>query len=136
MNAMLGGFELSGVIQYLHILRVRIGSIASPSSIFFFGEENPWIHNARYSATLNDNALCGTPEHPSAAGAWEANPSLLVPFDPLKYLDCLATFHKTSLEKRDEGESNVVFVDGHVDMVNWKDTHRLSRWPQMPPLNR
>lgn len=137
MNALLGGFELSGTVQYQHILRVRISQIKSPSSIFFFGEENPWVNSSRYTATLNDNALCGTPEHPSSIGAWNTNPSLLVPTGPLKYQDCLASFHKTSLEKRDEGQCNIVFIDGHVDLADWKDTYRLSLWTrQMPKLIR
>ena len=133
MNALLGGFELDGAIQYKHILRVRVGEIRSPSTIFFFGEENPWINNERYGATLNDNALCGTPEHPTQPGAWDKNPSYMVPTGRLTYLDCLATFHKTVLEKKDDGVSNVVFVDGHVDMANWQDTYRLSRWTHQIP---
>jgi len=137
MNALLGGFELAGAIQYKHLLRVRRSEIKSPSSIFFFGEENPWVNTSRYGATLNDNALCGTPEHPSGSGAWNKDPSVLVPVGSLKYLDCLASFHKTTLEKKEEGQSNVVFVDGHVNMANWKDTYRLSRWTrQMPVLDR
>lgn len=135
MNALLGGFELagSGPAQYQHVMRVRTSDIRSPSSIFFFGEENPWVKEDRYGATLNDNALCGTPVHPSDARAWDKDLSLMVPTGTLKYLDCLATFHKTTLEKKNDGESNVVFVDGHVDMANWKDTYRLSRWTQQMP---
>jgi prepilin-type N-terminal cleavage/methylation domain-containing protein/prepilin-type processing-associated H-X9-DG protein len=138
MNALLGGFELagSGAAQYKHVLRVRTSDIRSPSAIFFFGEENPWIESSRYGATLNDNALCGTPAHPSDPRAWSENPSTLVPNGQLEYWDCLATFHKTTLEKKEDGESNVVFVDGHVNMANWKDTYRLSRWTkQMPTLH-
>jgi prepilin-type N-terminal cleavage/methylation domain-containing protein/prepilin-type processing-associated H-X9-DG protein len=133
MNAFLGGFELSGALQYKHILRVRKSEIKSPSTIFFFGEENPWINSNRYSATLNDNALCGGPAHPSDARAWDANVTTLVPTGSSKYLDCLATFHKTTIERKDEGESNAVFVDGHVDMANWKDTYRFSRWTTKIP---
>lgn len=136
MNALLGGFELSGSIQYKHILRVRNTEIKSPTMIFFFGEENPWINADRYTATLNDNALCGTPAHPSDPAAWETLPSLLVPNGSLKYWDCLASFHKTTPEKKDDGYSNVVFVDGHVDMAHWSDTYRLSRWSKkMPTLH-
>jgi len=135
MNALLGGFELSGsgTAQYRHVLRVKTSDIRSPSSIFFFGEENPWIESARYGATLNDNALCGTPNHPSEERAWIENPSHMVPYGYLRYLDCLATFHKTTLEKKNDGQSNVVFVDGHVDMANWTDTYRLSRWAKQRP---
>ena len=137
MNALLGGFELAGAIQYDHILRVRTSDIRSPSSIFFFGEENPWVNSDRYGATLNDNALCGSPAHPSTSGAWDKDLSHLVPNGALRYLDSLASFHKTTLEKKDDGQSNVVFVDGHVDMANWEDTYRFSRWTrQIPTLHR
>jgi prepilin-type N-terminal cleavage/methylation domain-containing protein/prepilin-type processing-associated H-X9-DG protein len=140
MNALLGGFEFGGSSQYVHVLRVRTSDVKSPSSIFFFGEENPWVNTTRYGATLNDNALCGAPAHPSAAGAWTADPSSLITAEKTtgaKYLDCLASFHKTTFEKRDDGESNVVFVDGHVDMARWDDTYRLSRWTKtMPTLHR
>jgi prepilin-type N-terminal cleavage/methylation domain-containing protein/prepilin-type processing-associated H-X9-DG protein len=137
MNAFLGGFELSGIVQYKHLLRVRKSEIKSPSSIFFFGEENPWVNSNRYGATLNDNALCGGPAHPSDARAWDTPVTSMVPTGGMKYLDCLATFHKTTLEKKDDGESNAVFVDGHVEMANWKDTYRLSRWiTKMPTLQK
>ncbi len=141
MNAMLGGFEMaSGTDPYVHILRVQTTDLRSPASTFFFGEENPWVKSDRYTATLNDNALCGTPQHPSVATAWTTDLSLMVSSENptgIKYGDCLATFHKTTFEKRDEGESNVVFVDGHVDMANWENTYRLSRWSKtMPTMHR
>lgn len=138
MNGLLGGFEFStaGPNQYAHILRVRTSDVRSPASIFFFGEENPWI-NERYSATLNDNALCGTPDHPSTETAWTTPISSMISSrgdGTLKYQDCLATFHKTTFEKRDEGQSNVVFIDGHVGMTNWDDTYRVTRWAKKRPV--
>lgn len=140
MNAMLGGFEFSGTsAQYVHVLQVRTSDIRSPASIFFFGEENPWVISSRYGATLNDNALCGSPQHPSAEGAWTGNIGDMITSEKAgtKYLDCLASFHKTTFEKRDEGQSNVVFIDGHVDLIDWEQTYRLSRWSRsMPPLKR
>jgi prepilin-type N-terminal cleavage/methylation domain-containing protein/prepilin-type processing-associated H-X9-DG protein len=136
MNAYLGGYELAGATQYRHLFRVKTNQIKSPASIFFFGEENPWINNNRYGATLNDNALCGGPDHPTSVAAWTTDPSLMVSSDRsggTKYWDCLGTFHKTPLERRDEGLSNVVYVDGHVDMTNWDKTYRLSRWSKTKP---
>ena len=136
MNAYLGGFELAGATQYKHLLRVRASKVRSPASIFFFGEENPWVNSTRYGATLNDNALAGGPDHPNNAAAWTASPSDMVSSDRSggkKYLDCLGTFHKTPPEKKDEGVSNVVFVDGHVDMTEWDNTYRLARWSKTKP---
>ncbi len=142
MNAMLGGFEANGasVNQYPHILRVRVGDIRSPSTIFFFGEENPWDNINRYVATLNDNALCGSPYHPTSSSAWDfpiANMVSTTNPQGTVYQDCLASFHKTTVEKKDDGMSNVVFIDGHVDMVKWDRTYRLALWTRtMPPLYR
>jgi prepilin-type N-terminal cleavage/methylation domain-containing protein/prepilin-type processing-associated H-X9-DG protein len=140
MNALLGGFELavgpSGTAVYKHELQVRISDIRSPSTIFFFGEENPWVESSRYGATLNDNALCGTPAHPTDATAWTTSVTAMITKDApgYRYLDCLATFHKTTFEKRNDGESNVVFIDGHVEMTSWENTYKISRWTnKMPP---
>lgn len=134
MNAFLGGFELSGVTQYKHILRVKTSDVRSPAAIFFFAEENPWITTSRYSSTLNDNALCGGPQHPSAAAAWTTSTSW-EPTGGQTYLDCFASFHKTTFDKKESGDSNVVFIDGHVDIVNWKNTYRMARWTnKMPAL--
>ena len=140
MNAMLGGFEFNNAQQYVHVLRVRTTDIRSPASTFFFGEENPWVNPERYGATLNDNALCGTPQHPSQPGAWTTPLSSMITSEKdtgVTYLDCLASFHKTTFEKRDDGESNVVYVDGHVDLTKWDNTYRISRWTKtIPTLNR
>lgn len=139
MNALLGGFEFGGSSQYVHVLRVRVSDIRSPSSIFFFGEENPWVISGRYGATLNDNALCGAPQHPSASAAWTTDISAMVTSQRsgAKYLDSLASFHKTTFEKKDDGQSNVVFVDGHVDMTKWDNTYQLSRWTKtMPAIHK
>jgi prepilin-type processing-associated H-X9-DG protein len=37
--------------------------------------------------------------------------------DPWPYADCLASFHETNDPGRLFGKSNVVYVDGHLDMV-------------------
>lgn len=135
MNALLGGFELAGATQYKHVLRVSIGDVRSPASVFFFGEENPWVEGTRYYSTMNDNALCGTPEHPSVEAAWTTDSSLMISTrgPGKKYRDCLGSFHKTSPEKKNEGMSNVVYIDGHVEMVGWQDTYRVARWTKRMP---
>ena len=132
MNAFLGGFEND------HVLKVRTSDIRTPSSIFFFAEENPWVNPDRYVASFNDNALCGAPVHPNNPAAWSSFSRDWNPEEHSGRLqDSLATFHQTSLDRRDDGLSNVVFVDGHVSMQDWRDTYRLSRWTnRMPPLHR
>jgi len=148
MNALLGGFEMvagpSGTAVDNHQLRVRLSDLRSPSSIFFFGEENPWnwearMGSTRYVATLNDNALCGTPVHPNQAGAWTASIASMISSTNktgTSYQDCLASFHSTTFEKCNDGLSNVVFVDGHVELVSWEDTYRLSHWTNRQPSLR
>jgi prepilin-type N-terminal cleavage/methylation domain-containing protein/prepilin-type processing-associated H-X9-DG protein len=135
MNAYLGGFELSGATQYKHMLQVKTSDVRSPATIFFFAEENPWITTGRYSSTLNDNALCGGPQHPSTEGAWTVSTNW-EPTGSQTYLDCFASFHKTTFDKKESGDSNVVFVDGHVDLVNWKNTYRMARWTNKMPALR
>ncbi len=67
MNAFLGGFEPSLTWEN-HRLVVKLSEIRSPSTVFFFAEENCWriIRGGalvRYQAVFNDNALCGAPGH-------------------------------------------------------------------------
>ena len=137
MNGLLGGFEADNPEYYV----VRTTDVRSPATIFFFGEENPWDNGARYGATLNDNALCGTPYHPNDTLAWTTPiDKMVVRTDSggtsvagLKYRDCLASFHKTTFDRKDAGESNVVFVDGHVEISSWENTYRMARWINKKP---
>lgn len=73
----------------------------------------------RYSHTLNGNVLCEGPQHHRAAADRTA-PTSWEPTGSQTYLDCFASFHKTTFDKQESGDSNVVFIDGHVDIVNWK----------------
>jgi prepilin-type N-terminal cleavage/methylation domain-containing protein/prepilin-type processing-associated H-X9-DG protein len=140
MNAFLGGFE-GGT----HRLRVAVSDIRSPSRIFFFAEENGWSYtpvggdagSVRYSATLNDNALCGSSEHPSYATAWtkplDANLKLVGA--NVTYLDAFGSYHKTTIQKRNSGMANAVFVDGHVGLVDPQKTYYHTNWTnKQPPL--
>ena len=138
MNAFLGGFENS------HTLRVKTSDLKAPSRIFFFAEENGWAYEKGpgenydlYDAVLNDNALCGAPGHPDTASSW------LYPLDydyntdsPGGYLDSLATFHKTTMQKRNDGMANAVFVDGHVELADPKRTYYYTKpLDHQPPLH-
>jgi len=119
MNAFLGGFENGN-----HRLRVGLTNIKSPSRIVFFAEENGWPYvpksgePVRYQYTLNDNALCGSPEHPQNATAWTYPLSQGPP-----YVDAFGSFHKTTLQKRNDGQANATFIDGHVGLVDPKRTY-------------
>ena len=132
MNAFLGGFE--GTDE----LRVKATDVISPSEIFFFAEENGWsfVPNepgdpVRYTSVLNDNALCGAPEHPYYPTAW-TYPKYPTP----SFLDSFGSFHKTTIQKRNEGMANAVFIDGHVELVDPEQTYAYTRpMKSQPPLH-
>jgi prepilin-type N-terminal cleavage/methylation domain-containing protein/prepilin-type processing-associated H-X9-DG protein len=90
---------------------------------------------APYSHTLIGNALCEGPQHHRAA-ADRTVPTSWVPTGGQTYLDRFASFHKTTFDKKESGDSNVVFIDGHVDIVNWKNTYRMARWTNKMPALR
>jgi len=137
MNAFLGGFEPS-LTSENHRLVIKLSEVSSPSSVFFFAEENCWLilRNSavvRYEAVFNDNALCGAPLHPQNTAAWTyttiPNP------DVTRFLDCFASFHKTTLQKRNDGLCNAIFLDGHATFVSYKDTYKFARpMKQQPKL--
>ncbi|HRU15738.1 MAG TPA: prepilin-type N-terminal cleavage/methylation domain-containing protein [Anaerohalosphaeraceae bacterium] len=138
MNAFLGGFENTSLTTYSQRLVIKLSQIQSPATVFFFSEENCWliIRNGvvvRYEAVFNDNALCGAPLHPQYPNAWTytTHPDP----DVTRFLDCFASFHKTTLQKRNDGLSNVIFLDGHVDFASYKDTYKYTRpLKQQPKL--
>jgi prepilin-type N-terminal cleavage/methylation domain-containing protein/prepilin-type processing-associated H-X9-DG protein len=135
MNAFLGGFE--GDTPATQSLRVSLGDIKTPSRVFFFAEENGWNYPTgvivtRYSYTLNDNALCGAPEHPYNATAWSNYPLAELPATT-NYVDAIGSFHKTTLQKRHAGKGNAVFIDGHVGLIEPKMTYYHTKWSNVQP---
>lgn len=94
----------------------NIFELKRPATVFFFAEENMWL-NDWCSSVLNDNALISR---------WD-NPPIDFNIKPV-FLDAFATFHKANDVDMNEGISNAVFADGHVDRVEAKDTHKLA-WP-------
>ena len=89
----------------------KISKIAQPATVFFFAEENMWL-NQWCGNVLNDNALISH---------W--TDTNVVPYE-----DAFATFHKAKDEDMNEGVSNAVFCDGHVEQVDPGNTQDLS-WP-------
>lgn len=132
MNAFLGGFEGGN-----HRLFVGLSQIRTPARVFFFAEENGWEFVPdlpggirRYSATLNDNALCGAPGHPENSGSWAYSLGMEPP-----YLDAFGSFHKTTVQKRNDGMANAVFIDNHVDLVDPTRTYYYTKPMNVqPPL--
>ncbi len=84
--------------------------VVDTGGVVVWVEETIWIipDLARY--VLNDT--CFFTRHPSAGFS----------SDPITNLgDCIATYHNTVLQKRDEGVGNAVFVDGHVELCDPRD---------------
>jgi len=105
MNSFLGGNQgyWPGIKKLSDIER-------NPSQVVYFGEESLWPIYLKDgtnlgSAEFNDNVLLVRRSVPAPGG------------DPWPFADVLASFHKTNDPDRLYGESNVVYVDGHIDMV-------------------
>jgi prepilin-type N-terminal cleavage/methylation domain-containing protein/prepilin-type processing-associated H-X9-DG protein len=121
MNGFLGVY---GGSSDTRIFRVeKISKVAHPATVFFFAEENMQIDNDEpwSIAVLNDNALISR---------WD-NPKIVIGPPPrvAPFLDSFATFHKSKDANLNDGVSNAVFIDGHVEQVDVRDTHELS-WPK------
>ena len=89
--------------------------VKHPAAVFYFAEENSWGIEGLSGGGINDNNLRSTP-----------------PCDT----DCFGTFHKAPASDMNKGESNAVFVDGHVEMVSAYpegNTFVLS-WPGKKPV--
>lgn len=121
MNAWLGPLSSNDTYENLGAVTYeaqKIQDVKNPANVFVFSEENMWTirqspqpwdpypHKYNWSgSTLNDNGLFS---HWFGIAGW---------------VDCFATFHKTSwntVNKRDDGVANAVMADGHVEVVqNW-----------------
>lgn len=103
-NHYLGGVRW-GTSDYLGVRKG--GQIKNPSQVLFFVEETLWTIPGYATHTLNDT--CFYARHPK---------------DPSVHIgDCIATYHNTSISKKDEGLGNGVFADGHVEVNSAYDDH-------------
>ena len=91
----------------------KISNVRGPATVFFFAEENMW-RNQYTNTVLNDNALISQ---------WDNNNP-----NTTTFVDAFATFHKAKDAEMNEGVSNAVMADGHVQQVDVKNTHKLA-WP-------
>lgn len=122
MNSYLGGGQAVGLgygPQYAGGVQKLSDIRRLPSQVAFFGEESMWIIKQADGSNLsgaqfNDNVLLvkgtGTAFDPPSGQ------------DQRPYADCLGSFHKTSDPGRNFGKANVVFVDGHVELVEPVDS--------------
>jgi prepilin-type N-terminal cleavage/methylation domain-containing protein len=118
MNSYLNGDAWGAVPSQFHTrfkTSWKESNIKNPSRVFSFGEENSWSIPGLSGAGINDNNLRSTPPGNT---------------------DCFATFHRARGDLN-EGISNAVFVDLHVESVDPRplpNTFNLS-WPAggIPP---
>ncbi len=113
MNAWLGDLGSHGSQQGV----LKESEVKHSARVFVFSEENMWTIPGLAQAVLNDNYLVIIPpSHPSF-------PS-----------DSFATYHNPPGRDLDKGSANVVFVDGHAELVrvvveNAEDGYKLA-WPK------
>ena len=108
MNGYLG-------LGWTGLIKITKGSqVRRPSDVFFFGEENTWSIEGYSTWSLNNNNLVAKES----------------PFrDDSAELCCFASFHNMKGNDRNSGISNAVFVDGHLQTVDYTQTHELG-WPK------
>jgi len=108
MNAWLGTpkWKAEGVLEE--------SQVKHPGRVFFFSEENMWTIPGLSTSVLNDNFLVIRTDKGGS--------------------DAFATYHNPRGGDLDKGSANVVFVDGHVELVhvgveNAEDGWKLA-WPK------
>jgi len=77
--------------------------VKQPAKIFAFSEENLWKIPGLGGYVLNDNGLYIDP--------------------PPGIRDCFATYHSAPGGDIEKGSANLVFVDGHCDMIRAEDQY-------------
>lgn len=112
-NHYLGGLKSNG-----SPLGVKKASqVKNPAGVLQFAEETLWtIPGPPVLASHVLNDTCFRPRHPK---------------DPDGFVgDCIATYHNTSINKKDDGKGDCVFIDGHVDQADPSEKVNLS-WGQV-----
>ena len=109
MNAWLGDWGSYGSQPGV----LKESEVKHPARVFFFSEENMWTIPGLTRAVLNDNFLVISSSNSS---------------------DSFATYHNPPGGDLDKGSANVVFVDGHAELVhvgveNAEDGYKLA-WPK------
>ncbi len=107
-----------------HSVVPKRAGVKGPAGIFYFCEENIWFLQGMSIWQLNNNHLIGRHD----------------PYGPSDLSACFGTFHNASNAAIDKqvagqsdptvlGNSNAVFLDGHVQVVEAKDTFKWG-WPK------
>ncbi len=99
----------------------RLSQVRKANTVFFFAEENAWsIPEVRgYGSYLKKRST-----YKGALSTTALDDTVLF-ITPSSNLDgCFATYHATTKKALDEGESNVAFLDGHVDRISMENQLR------------
>ena len=96
-----------GPNYYLDEVALKRSDVKSPSTVFWFSEENPFI-TLLSPHTLNDNNL-------NIAG-------------PSTAVDTFGTYHRTKAGDLTSGKANLVFVNGHVGSFHMDRYNLLEAW--------
>lgn len=94
-----------------HVYGALKGSeVVDTAGTLVWVEETIWTIPGLTNYVLNDT--CFFTRHPKGGFSSDAVTNLG---------DCIATYHNTILQKRDEGVGNAVFADGHVQLCDPRD---------------
>ncbi len=104
----------------------KAGQVNNPSEVFFFGEENIRGVTGMSNFGVNDNALCGWPAVSGSFGKTKEFDRFWDVIIDGPFVDSFGAFH-LSPDGYDNGKTNAVFVDGHVQEVFPEDTYRLGK---------
>jgi len=103
--------------------------VKGPASCFFFAEESTWTLRDLSIWSLNNNHLIGRhkPYMPGdISGIFGTFHKV-----PNEYIEVQAQAHNNEqiIDDKYMGFCNAVFLDGHLEVVSYKDTFRLG-WPK------
>jgi prepilin-type N-terminal cleavage/methylation domain-containing protein/prepilin-type processing-associated H-X9-DG protein len=126
LNGLLGNIttELGASFGVLKLTQIK----NKTSEVFLFAEENPWLSQPQI---IN-------PDVPYDYGRVYSNFMLndtglqVGPFCDLVAVDCFASYHNAPGGDYSKGFSNVVFVDGHLDLASSEDSYKYA-WPAQKP---
>ncbi|MBN2378173.1 MAG: hypothetical protein JXD22_17375 [Sedimentisphaerales bacterium] len=96
---------------------LRSSQARDPKSVFFFSEENSWTIQS-YSSYLSRSGS----RAPLSTTALDDNVLLITPTPEAD--GCFATYHGSSARNINTGSANVVFLDGHIDSIEFEDQLR------------
>lgn len=109
MNGYLGTTQDGGVL--------RESEVRDPSRVFFFAEENSW-------SLRPDHSKFPARELAAPLSTKALNDTVLLIRPTPQAGDCFATYHRAPSKDLNRGSGNVVFIDGHVEMISVEDQLR------------